>query len=180
MQKHNESENKFTYSVPTFNRFNTLRDENPDFQRKHTLQKLKKSTGTSVTNEKSGRAADSNNNSRTPYQMIILGNSHFKRLYIPYNHFVNNCEVMKRSTYDIKEATEVISNMSSLKRGIQCVVIQSFTKDIQSKSTDDYIRALDKLFDNILEIWLDCHIVISTALFRRSDKKLTIQYMQHK
>jgi hypothetical protein len=69
--------------------------------------------------------------------------------------------------------------MSSLKRGIQCVVIQSFTKDIQSKSTDDYIRALDKLFDNILEIWLDCHIVISTALFRRSDKKLTIQYMQH-
>jgi hypothetical protein len=30
---------------------------------------------------------------------------------------------MKRSTYDITEVTEVISNMSSLKRGIQCVVI---------------------------------------------------------
>ena len=53
----------------------------------------------------------------------MLGNNHFKRLHTPYNHFVNNCEVMKRSTYDIKEATEVISNMSSLKRGIQCVVI---------------------------------------------------------
>ena len=57
MQNHNESEDKFTYSVPTFNRFNTLQDENPDFQRKHTPEKLKKSTGTSVTNEKSGRVA---------------------------------------------------------------------------------------------------------------------------
>ena len=42
-----------------------------------------------------------------------------------------------------------------------------FTKDIQSKYTDDYIRALHKLFDNILEIWPDCQIVISAALFRR-------------
>ena len=41
MQKHNESENKFTYSVPTFNRFNTLRDENPDFQRKQPFRNLR-------------------------------------------------------------------------------------------------------------------------------------------
>jgi hypothetical protein len=47
----------------------------------------------------------------------MLGKSHFKRLHAPHNHFVNNCEVMKRSTYDIKEATEVMSNMSSLNKG---------------------------------------------------------------
>ena len=93
IQNHYESEDKFTYSVPTFNRFNAIQDENPDFQRKHTPDKLKKSTGTS----------DSNRNSTTPYQVLMLGNSHFKRLHTPYNHFVNNCEVMKRSTYDIKE-----------------------------------------------------------------------------
>jgi hypothetical protein len=117
MQNHNESEDKFTYSVPTFNRFITLQDENPDFQRKHTTEKLKKSTGTSVTNEKSGRASDSNQHSTAPYQVLMLGKSHFKRLHAPHNHFVNNCEVMKRSTYDIKEATEVMSNMSALHKG---------------------------------------------------------------
>ena len=51
---------------------------------------------------------------------------------------------MKRSTYDITEATEVISNMSSLKRGIQCVVIHLLR--ISNQNTQMIISGLSTNF----------------------------------
>ncbi|CAG2236958.1 unnamed protein product [Mytilus edulis] len=49
---------------------------------------------------------------------------------------------------------------------MQCVVIQSFSKDIHAETKVNYMDSLTSLFDKILAKWPNCKIIISTALFR--------------
>ncbi|CAC5375858.1 unnamed protein product [Mytilus coruscus] len=135
----------YKYYVPTANRFEALQIDNSHEQSSQPSNRDKEDLVAPIK------------------QVLMIGNSHFQRIQTPHLSFVDKCKVTKKATYDIKEATKVISD---LQQDMQCVVIQSFPKDIHAETKVKYIDSLTSLFDNILAKWPKCKIIISTALFR--------------
>ncbi|CAC5375930.1 unnamed protein product [Mytilus coruscus] len=135
----------YKYNVPTANRFEALQIDNSHEQSSQPSNRDKEDLEAPIK------------------QVLMIGNSHFQRIQTPHLSFVDKCKVTKKATYDIKEATKVISD---LQQEMQCVVIQSFSKDIHAETKVKYIDSLTSLFDNILAKWPKCKIIISTALFR--------------